>query len=86
MAKLIDVEKAIINFGFEWDDISPTREEFIEFLKRQPDAVVHCKDCKHSGKGRGNNYMRCNCDNGLDGPVDPDEYCSVGVRRENDGN
>ena len=33
MSKLIDVDEAIINFGFEWDDIPPTREEFVLFLK-----------------------------------------------------
>ena len=47
--RLIDADKAIINFGFEWDDISPTRDEFVAFLKSQPtiDAVpvVRCKDC-----------------------------------------
>ena len=47
--RLIDADEAIINFGFEWDDISPTRDEFVVFLKRQPtiDAVpvVRCEDC-----------------------------------------
>ena len=47
--RLIDADEAIINFGFEWDDISPTRDEFVAFLKKQPtiDAVpvVRCKDC-----------------------------------------
>ena len=47
--RLIDADEAIINFGFEWDDISPTRDEFVAFLKKQPtiDAVpvVGCKDC-----------------------------------------
>lgn len=47
--RLIDADEAIINFGFEWDDIPPTREEFVRFLKKQPtvDAVevVRCKDC-----------------------------------------
>ena len=39
--RLIDADEAIINFGFEWDDISPTRDEFVVFLKKQPtiDAV-----------------------------------------------
>ena len=49
--KLIDANEAIINFGFEWDDIPPTREEFVRFLKKQPtvDAVpvVRCRECKH---------------------------------------
>ena len=47
--RLIDADEAIINFGFEWDDISPTRDEFVSFLKKQStiDAVpvVRCKDC-----------------------------------------
>ena len=47
--RLIDADEAIINSGFEWDDISPTRDEFVAFLKRQPtiDAVpvARCKDC-----------------------------------------
>lgn len=47
--RTIDVDEAIINFGFEWDDISPTREEFVRFLKKQSiiDAVpvVRCEKC-----------------------------------------
>ena len=47
--RLINADEAIINFGFEWDDISPTRDEFVAFLKKQPtiDAVpvVRCEDC-----------------------------------------
>ena len=47
--RLIDADEAIINFGFEWDDISPTRDEFVAFLKKQLtiDAVpvVRCEDC-----------------------------------------
>ena len=49
--RLIDADEAIINFGFEWDDIPPTRGEFVRFLKKQPtiDAVpvVRCWECKH---------------------------------------
>ena len=47
--RVIDADEAIINFGFEWDDIPPTREEFVYFLKKQPtiDAVpvVRCREC-----------------------------------------
>ena len=47
--RLIDADEAIINFGFEWDDISPTRDEFVAFLKKQPTIdvvpVVRCKYC-----------------------------------------
>ena len=49
MARLIDADKAVINFGFEWDDIPPTREEFVYFLKKQPTinavTVVRCREC-----------------------------------------
>ena len=61
--RLIDANEAIINFGFEWDDIPPTREEFVRFLKKQPtvDAVpvVRCRDCqrwKPSGSKAGNSF------------------------------
>ena len=30
MAEYIDLNEAIIDFGFEWDDIAPTRDEFID--------------------------------------------------------
>ena len=47
--RLMDADEAIINCGFEWDDISATRDEFVAFLKKQPtiDAVpvVRCNDC-----------------------------------------
>ena len=33
MAEYIDLYETIIYFGFEWDDIAPTRDEFINFLK-----------------------------------------------------
>ena len=33
MTEYIDLNEAIIDFGFEWDDIAPTRDEFINFLK-----------------------------------------------------
>ena len=55
--RLIDADEAIINFGFEWDDIPPTIEEFVRFLKKQPtvDAVevVRCRDCKYWGDEAG---------------------------------
>lgn len=38
--RVIDADEAIINFGFEWDDIPPTREEFVYFLKKQPAVNV----------------------------------------------
>lgn len=50
MAEYIDRGETIINFCFDWDDIPPTRKEFVEFLKRQPPVdvtpAVHCKDCR----------------------------------------
>ena len=74
--RVIDADEAIINFGFEWDDIPPTREEFVYFLKKQPtiDAVevVRCRDCKHR-------YSDSWCEY-----VDDDDnfYCARGERKD----
>ena len=55
--RLIDADEAIIKFGFEWDDIPPTIEVFVRFLKKQPtvDAVevLRCRDCKYWGDEAG---------------------------------
>ena len=40
MTEYIDLNEAIIDFGFEWDDIAPTRDEFINFLKSRKRANV----------------------------------------------
>ena len=73
--RLIDADEAIINFGFEWDDISPTRDEFVAFLKKQPtiDAVpvIRCRDCKQGE---------------IDDPDFPDQYyCRAGCGWNNGG-
>ena len=73
--RLIDADEAIINFEFEWDDISPTRDEFVAFLKKQPtiDAVpvVRCQDCKQGE---------------IDDPDFPDQYyCRAGCGWNNGG-
>lgn len=94
MSKLIDVDEAIINFGFEWDDISPTCDEFVAFLKKQPiiDAVqaVRCKDCtqfKQNGKYYdgmpfGYCYRWYYEPGSYPNEVDGDDYCSYGERKE----
>lgn len=40
MGDYIDINEAIIDFGFQWDDIVPTRDEFINFLKSRKRANV----------------------------------------------
>ena len=40
MAEYVNLNEAIIDFGFEWDDIAPTRDEFINFLKSRKRANV----------------------------------------------
>ena len=80
--RLIDADEAIINFGFEWDDIGPSRGEVVEFLRKQPtiDAVpvVRCRECKH--------HHDCDthfCDAlGMDCPDDSEFFCSYGKRKE----
>ena len=82
--RLIDADEAVINFGFEWDDIQPTREEVVEFIKQQPtlDAVpvVRCKDCKHLMFSD----FYGECSKGYLGIVRPDDFCSYGKREDCD--
>ena len=83
--KLIDVNESIINFGFEWDDIPPTREEFVRFLKKQSiiDAVpvVRCRECKYRFKNNGHDKSGCPI---IDTNIwmDDDDFCSHGERKE----
>ena len=86
MSRLIDVDEAIINFGFEWDDIPPTREEFVRFLKKQPtvDAVpvVRCRECKHRGTDDCIFHIKGEpADEELLLKLDND-FCSYGERKE----
>ena len=91
--RTIDVDEAIINFGFERDDIPPTREEFERFLKKQPtvDAVegVRCKDCKYYCQDKINGVICRHPE--LDFDIEcydhwintnPDDFCSYGERKE----
>ena len=83
--RLIDADEAIINFGFEWDDIPPTRGEFVRFLKKQPiiDAVpvVRCRECKYRFKNNGHDKSGCPI---IDANIwmDDDDFCSHGERKE----
>ena len=87
--RTIDVDEAIINFGFEWDDIPPTREEFVRFLKKQPtvDAVpvVRCAKCRNWVKNDDGQYVCALFDiaNSYGEPVvtKPDNFCSYGKRK-----
>ena len=88
--RLIDADETIINFGFEWDDISPTRDEFVVFLKKQPtiDAVpvVRCRECKHRGTDDCIFHIKGEpADEELLLKLDND-FCSYGERKEGDDN
>ena len=92
--RLIDADEAIINFGFEWDDILPTRDEFVEFIKKQP--TIEAETVKH---GRwigaplcGNDNCRCsecgswhNIHANLRGKI-MQKYCpNCGAKMESEG-
>ena len=81
--RLIDADEAIINFGFEWDDIPPTREEFVRFLKKQSiiDAVpvVRCRECKYHNKPTCPMRLSFNW-------TKDDDFCSYGERKESADN
>lgn len=84
--RLIDVDEAIINFGFEWDDIPPTREEFVRFLKKQSiiDAVpvIMCRDCKFRSSWMMNRNLRYICPESGMFPNGENDFCSYGERKE----
>ena len=83
--RLIDADEAIINFGFEWDDISPTRDEFVEFIKKQPtieaEPIVRCKECIYwkSGENECDKWEHCIFHNIC---IGPHSFCSCGDRKE----
>ena len=83
--RLIDADEAIINFGFEWDDISPTRDEFVEFIKKQPtieaEPIVRCKECIYwkSGENECDKWEHCILHNICIGQP---SFCSYGYRKE----
>ena len=83
--RLIDADEAIIDFGFEWDDIPPTREEFVHFLKKQKtvDAVpvVRCRDCFYYTPVN-DKIGKCVFLIGKHQYVVPDGYCYLGERKE----
>lgn len=49
--RMIDADELKIDYGFTWDDITPTHEEMYALIDRQPtiDAVpvVRCENCIH---------------------------------------
>ena len=88
--RTIDVDEAIINFGFEQDDIPPIREEFVRFLKKQPtvDAVevVRCRECKHhyweQEPCHGKSVHYCNLPHMRGVEVFKEFFCYYGDRKE----
>ena len=76
--RLIDADEAIINFGFEWDDILPTRDEFVEFIKKQP--TIEAEPVKHgrweTNSDRPDSLICSICKCGFDmWKHDPHNYC-----------
>ena len=90
--RVIDADEAIINCGFEWDDIPPTREEFAYFLKKQPtiDAVpvVRCCECKFGVTPYGDEHDGwIECSNIHGRPLfGCNDFCSYGERKDGDRN
>ena len=93
--RLIDADEAIIDFGFEWDDIGPSRGEVVEFLRKQPaiDAVpvVRCRECVHwkpTGSKAGNSFSDMEYIGGCEFTKycrHESDFCSYGERKEGAG-
>lgn len=75
MAEYIDLNEAIIDFGFEWDDIAPTRDEFINFLKSRKRANV--KEIVYAHWIMHEDYfgLTCECSNCHIETMGDSEYC-----------
>lgn len=75
MAEYIDLNEAIIDFGFEWDDITPTRDEFINFLKSRKRANV--KEIVYAHWIMHEDYfgLTCECSNCHIETMGDSEYC-----------
>ena len=75
MAEYIDLNEAIIDFGFEWDDIAPTRDEFINFLKSRKRANV--KEIVYAHWIMHDDYfgLTCECSNCHIETMGDSEYC-----------
>ena len=75
MAEYIDLNEAIIDFGFEWDDIAPTRDEFINFLKSRKRANV--KEIVYAHWIMHEDYfgLTCECSNCHIETIGDSEYC-----------
>ena len=75
MAEYIDLNETIIDFGFEWDDIAPTRDEFINFLKSRKRANVKEIVYAHWIDYQVPHISCCSyCDWGIN-PLDKSPYC-----------
>ena len=75
MAEYIDLNEAIVDFGFEWDDIAPTRDEFINFLKSRKRVNVKEIVYAHWEKADGMGYYRCSHCKTVDDKYYQPEYC-----------
>ena len=75
MAEYIDLNETIIDFGFEWDDIAPTRDEFINFLKSRKRANV--KEIVYAHWIMHDDYfgLTCECSNCHIETMGDSEYC-----------
>ena len=75
MAEYIDLNEAIIDFGFEWDDIAPTRDEFVNFLKSRKRANV--KEIVYAHWIMHEDYfgLTCECSNCHIETMGDSEYC-----------
>ena len=75
MAEYVDLNETIIDFGFEWDDIAPTRDEFINFLKSRKRANVKEIVYAHWIMHDDNFGLTCECSNCHIETMGDSEYC-----------
>ena len=75
MAEYVDINEAIIDFEFEWDDIAPTRDEFINILKSRKRANVKEIVYAHWIMHDDDFGLTCECSNCHIETMGDSEYC-----------
>ena len=48
-------------------------------------SIVRCKNCEFCGYNSSNGTYKCRSMNGMNRTVEPNDFCSYGERRDNDG-
>ena len=82
---LIDSNK--LKEYYSWWSDEPNKKLFDDIIDRQPEAVVHCMDCKYCNVVEENEWLDARCtwyrEKAIRPPVELTHFCRRGERRTN---